>query len=217
MLARYYSNSLGRFMSPDPLSPILRQDEDPVEFGALITNPQVWNRYTYVRNNPIHYRDPSGKFAQAAVIYFVPGVGEVAAGVTIGVLAGAAIYEGVDLYINYSRNKELFKGIEGLYYAGLDNLARHPQMDPNDPKWRKAIEEMKRIIRELRDKAAKLTNKAKKAAAEELARDLEKGLDEATILNAGTTTEPKGDFKRDSGFLPDKPHVEVHCSCDKCC
>jgi RHS repeat-associated protein len=50
--ARYDSSSLGRFMSPDPLSraglPLDTHD------------PQSWNAYAYVRNNPLNLTDPDG-------------------------------------------------------------------------------------------------------------------------------------------------------------
>ena len=48
--ARYNSSSLGRFMSPDPIG----------NFVADATNPQTWNLYTYVNNNPLRLIDPSG-------------------------------------------------------------------------------------------------------------------------------------------------------------
>lgn len=44
---RFYSPTLGRFILPDNIVPDA-------------TNPQDWNRYTYARNNPILYNDPSG-------------------------------------------------------------------------------------------------------------------------------------------------------------
>jgi len=49
--ARYFGSSLGRFMSADPenLSGLINQDD-----------PQAWNGYAYVRNNPLVYTDPSG-------------------------------------------------------------------------------------------------------------------------------------------------------------
>ena len=47
--ARYYISSLGRFMKPD--EPFADQDE---------TDPQSWNLYSYVRNNPLRYTDPTG-------------------------------------------------------------------------------------------------------------------------------------------------------------
>jgi RHS repeat-associated protein len=48
MLARYYSWSLGRFTQPDRITVVRPSD------------PQSWNRYTYVENNPLKYYDPDG-------------------------------------------------------------------------------------------------------------------------------------------------------------
>jgi len=45
--ARWYEPTLGRFVQPDTLVP------EP-------ENPQDLNRYTYVRNNPLKYTDPTG-------------------------------------------------------------------------------------------------------------------------------------------------------------
>jgi RHS repeat-associated protein len=45
--ARYYSPVIGRFVSADTIVP-------------NAANPQAWNRYTYVHNNPLVYIDPSG-------------------------------------------------------------------------------------------------------------------------------------------------------------
>ena len=47
MHARYYSPNLGRFISVDPV-------------GGTIGSSQSWNRYSYVRNNPITRFDPDG-------------------------------------------------------------------------------------------------------------------------------------------------------------
>lgn len=45
--ARHFSSTLGRFISPDPLS-------------GSPGNPQSWNRYSYVYNNPLNTTDPLG-------------------------------------------------------------------------------------------------------------------------------------------------------------
>jgi hypothetical protein len=45
--ARYYSPCLGRFISPDSVVP-------------KVENPQHWNRYSYVYNNPLKLIDPTG-------------------------------------------------------------------------------------------------------------------------------------------------------------
>ena len=48
--ARYYASSMGRWMSPDPYG------NSVADFG----NPQSWNMYSYVLNNPLKYVDPTG-------------------------------------------------------------------------------------------------------------------------------------------------------------
>jgi RHS repeat-associated protein len=48
--ARYYKSAHGRFTSAD--EPFADQNE---------SDPQTWNLYTYSRNNPIRFTDPSGK------------------------------------------------------------------------------------------------------------------------------------------------------------
>lgn len=47
--ARYYGSSMGRFMSPDPSN-----------WGVDFYNPQTWNHYSYVGNNPLSNTDPNG-------------------------------------------------------------------------------------------------------------------------------------------------------------
>jgi len=51
--SRYYSNGLSRFTSPD--LPLI--DQHPGD-------PQSWNLYTYVRNNPLRFTDPTGNSLQ---------------------------------------------------------------------------------------------------------------------------------------------------------
>ena len=45
---RFYANTQGRFMSPDPSTP-----GDP-------TDPGSWNYYAYVQGDPINFNDPEG-------------------------------------------------------------------------------------------------------------------------------------------------------------
>jgi RHS repeat-associated protein len=47
-LARSYANGQGRFLAPDPLE-------------GVVGDPQSWNRYAYVENDPINLSDPSGQ------------------------------------------------------------------------------------------------------------------------------------------------------------
>jgi len=61
--ARYYSSSMGRMMSPDPLPWIHWQsgnEDDQKRFDAYIANPQNFNMYAYVLNNPLNKTDPTG-------------------------------------------------------------------------------------------------------------------------------------------------------------
>ena len=51
MHARFYEPNLGRFLSVDPF----------MDYEVAIKNPQGWNRYAYVRNNPMSRTDPTGK------------------------------------------------------------------------------------------------------------------------------------------------------------
>jgi len=51
--ARYYSNGQGRFTSAD--LPLI--DQHPAD-------PQSWNLYSYVRNNPLRFTDPTGNSLQ---------------------------------------------------------------------------------------------------------------------------------------------------------
>jgi RHS repeat-associated protein len=52
--ARYDASALGRFMTPDPGGA-----------GARLTDPQTWNAYAYVENNPLNLTDPTGLVATA--------------------------------------------------------------------------------------------------------------------------------------------------------
>ena len=54
--ARYYSSTLGRFVSPDSIIP---------QPGS----PLAWDRYSYSINNPINYTDPSGHWPEGGSIF----------------------------------------------------------------------------------------------------------------------------------------------------
>ena len=75
---RYYSNSTGRFMTPDPYGGSGRPSV-----------PQSWNRYAYVLGDPINGVDPSGLDVGTcgAVAYSVAMTGPPAACNTVGAAA----------------------------------------------------------------------------------------------------------------------------------
>jgi RHS repeat-associated protein len=47
---RYYAPQWGRFTTPDPY-----------QASAQLANPQSWNRYSYVENDPVNGYDPTGE------------------------------------------------------------------------------------------------------------------------------------------------------------
>ncbi len=50
---RYYTSTLGRFMTPDPYQASVSAAKDP-------TDPQSWNRYPYSGSDPVNHKDPTG-------------------------------------------------------------------------------------------------------------------------------------------------------------
>ncbi len=48
---RWYSSQIGRFTTPDPY-----------RASASLANPQSWNRYAYVENDPVNFNDPAGLY-----------------------------------------------------------------------------------------------------------------------------------------------------------
>jgi RHS repeat-associated protein len=63
--ARYLAGIFGRFISVDP------RYAEPLQMGGdkmeqLLSNPQDFNLYTYARNNPLAYTDPTGYDPEAA-------------------------------------------------------------------------------------------------------------------------------------------------------
>jgi RHS repeat-associated protein len=57
--AREYENTHGSWLSPDPAG-----------MAAVdISNPQSWNRYAYVLDNPVSYADPTGLFRVGPLAY----------------------------------------------------------------------------------------------------------------------------------------------------
>jgi len=52
MHARFYASGAARFLSADPVLQVKQASQ----------SPQGWNRYSYVRNNPINAIDPTGKY-----------------------------------------------------------------------------------------------------------------------------------------------------------
>src|SRR5688572_992443 len=50
--ARYYASNVGRFTTAD----------QAVDVRSAIVSPQLWNKYSYVSNNPLRKIDPDGRW-----------------------------------------------------------------------------------------------------------------------------------------------------------
>lgn len=91
--ARYYDPQIGRFVSAD------RTVQHPFD-------PQDMNRYSYARNNPIKFYDPTGlgwfKKLIAAIIGITVGtvVTIVTGNLVLGFSAGVAAYRASEAYLN---------------------------------------------------------------------------------------------------------------------
>jgi RHS repeat-associated protein len=74
---RHMSGAQGRF-----------QGVDPYNAGANLSDPQTWNMYAYVGNNPLSYTDPSGMEGGEVAAC---AVNPIACGVVIGVELGVTL------------------------------------------------------------------------------------------------------------------------------
>ena len=85
-MARYYINRFGRFSCADPLM------GNPVD-------PQSWNRYAYVRNDPINMIDPSGQgwltILLSVLIDVVSAITLQPEGIALGQAIGLGVEEGI--------------------------------------------------------------------------------------------------------------------------
>jgi RHS repeat-associated protein len=75
---RHMSGAQGRF-----------QSVDPGNAGANAADPQTWNAYAYVGNNPLSYTDPSGMGPETLGLC---AGGPVACGIGIGIDVGLALW-----------------------------------------------------------------------------------------------------------------------------
>lgn len=102
--SRYFGAAQGRFTSPDVL----------MGKPEWLVDPQRWNRYAYVRNNPLKYIDPNG---EDLVIYY-----------SLGSDVSQADREW------FEKNKEaILAAIRAKYEkAGVKNVSTRPASELND-------------------------------------------------------------------------------------
>ena len=91
MLARYYSQGYGTFISPDTfdllgkinsLSSQTNNPEKLAQLETLMTNPLYWNKYIYCLDNPVNRVDKNGKFSLETAMFVAVSVA-IAVGVYI--------------------------------------------------------------------------------------------------------------------------------------
>ncbi|WP_084757214.1 RHS repeat-associated core domain-containing protein [Clostridium sp. DMHC 10] len=87
--SRYYNPEWGRFINADDTDQLDDTNEDLLDY----------NMFAYCNNNSVNKADNDGRFAYA--LYFVPGIGGVVLGITIGVVLVYGAYKG----ISYVRSK----------------------------------------------------------------------------------------------------------------
>ncbi len=109
--ARYYDPSIGRFITSDTIVPYPE-------------NPQTFNRYTYVHNNPINLVDPSGNFA---LFSFFAGLFKSAFfGSLIGGATAAATGGDIgDGFLTGAISGLIFGGIGDLGLSGSAQISAH--------------------------------------------------------------------------------------------
>ena len=86
---RFYDPRIGRFLSADRAVP-----------GVYTLDG--WNRYTYARNNPLRYMDPSGRLSVGDVFAIIGIALVVAALIVAGVFTGGATWAVAGVVINVS-------------------------------------------------------------------------------------------------------------------
>ncbi len=174
MLARYYGGNLGRFTSPDPVSPLLLQHRLPEEFDALLGEPIVWNKYVYSLNNPLAYVDRTGRSATAVLTWEALGpagaaalgeptpFGEMAWLGLAGAVASYQLGQAIGNVIEARDNKQLFKQAMGWLSSASADLMDpgHSGMDPEDPNWKNVARRFWNKIKDALANADKIRNSA---------------------------------------------------------
>ena len=111
--ARYYDAALGRFIQPDRILPNLY-------------DPQQLNRYTYTRNNPLRYTDPSGQFVPAIIGVMFIGAGVFALVNEVNQINNHAQSQGIGFWdavsspnLHLDQGSMIKSAVDGAVAAGL--------------------------------------------------------------------------------------------------
>lgn len=98
------ASGLGRFLSVDPVLDIKKN----------LSEPQMWNRYAYVTNNPLKFTDPDGRYRTFYNEKPMHTMGNDAPPVIAAALTAPVAVLGVGI------------ALEGLSYAALTAAVRYP-------------------------------------------------------------------------------------------
>jgi RHS repeat-associated protein len=104
-MARFYINRFGRFCSVDLVD-------------GKSADPQSWNHYVYVRDNPVNLTDPSGKFWQ----FFFALLGQLIGRLVMGFVQ-SGIQDMLGIHINFG----------GIEIPGMPVDLRTPPTFPTGP------------------------------------------------------------------------------------
>jgi RHS repeat-associated protein len=104
-MARFYINRFGRFCSVDPVD-------------GKSADPQSWNHYVYVRDNPVNLTDPSGQFWQFFLAFLEQLIGRLVMG-----FFQSGIHDMLGIHINFG----------GIEIPGLSVDMRTPPTFPTGP------------------------------------------------------------------------------------
>jgi len=118
MHARYYGGIEGRFLSVDP-----------TWSSSALSQPQTWNRYSYVLNNPVRYTDPDGRCTNVLDCTLEGGAVAGPTGAVVGAAVGVGIVY-VGSKVNWRAVGEFLLsggggGPEPAAEAYVQNMANH--------------------------------------------------------------------------------------------
>jgi len=120
--ARYYASGQGRFTTVDPVVPL----------DATLRDPQLWNRYAYVHNNPLRYTDPDGRCIWDLCI----GEIAIAAGVSEAAVGAAMAGSAATVFV-WSKREAIARSVMELWTTtgsvlrqAVDSVTQASRADP---------------------------------------------------------------------------------------
>ncbi|MBI5280355.1 MAG: RHS repeat-associated core domain-containing protein [Candidatus Solibacter usitatus] len=185
---RYYGSTWGRFTSADPY----------VMSGGL-GNPQGWNRYAYVENDPVNYGDPSGlekeptfSITTYLISVTVTATLRPATRPPDQIQWGFFNAHGVDPDVYYAMREEPTRSEAGIGTnpGKLDSVAE-PAPDPPGPQAESRVDCIRRIHREV-DQNFEPFESSIREKAYAIAKNMSLVLSIAGLIGGGFAAGPPG-------------------------